>query len=123
MPREINEDGVFCPDCGDAMIRNGRTAAGVQRYKCRECKKHSSRPEVFNDDVLGAVIRDIRNGRGIYIESAADQIEKTKSWLSRVESGEISIKVKDLFEIAHAYEWRASDIVQKIEIAQLKRMA
>lgn len=27
----------ICPSCGGAMKRNGRTAAGAQRWRCRAC--------------------------------------------------------------------------------------
>ena len=31
-----------CPTCGMAMKRNGRTSAGAQRWRCRECGSSST---------------------------------------------------------------------------------
>lgn len=31
----------ICPSCGKTMKRNGRTSAGTQRWRCRECGSSS----------------------------------------------------------------------------------
>ncbi len=42
-----------CPKCGDfeQQIRNGRTAAGSQRYKCKNCKnRYTPNPQEIGYD-------------------------------------------------------------------------
>ena len=42
------ETKLFCPRCkGTALIKDGKTEAGTQRYKCKLCGKRSSGEKSF----------------------------------------------------------------------------
>lgn len=44
MPQVPDPNAPSCPVCGRLMGRNGKTAAGVQRWKCRTCKEDKTEP-------------------------------------------------------------------------------
>lgn len=53
-------NNIKCPVCGGEMVRNGKTAAGSQRWLCKSCRATSThkldnaakQPEAFLDRLL-----------------------------------------------------------------------
>lgn len=47
----------ICPSCGKAMKRNGRTSAGTQRWRCRECGASATHGNDVSGRELAAFVR------------------------------------------------------------------
>lgn len=47
----------ICPSCGKAMKRNGRTSAGSQRWRCRDCGASSTHGNDVSGRDLAAFVR------------------------------------------------------------------
>jgi transcriptional regulator with XRE-family HTH domain len=82
----------------------------------------SDRSPVASRRRLGQHLRDLRERLGLTGEEAAKAIERSTSWISRVEGGRIGIRSKELRELLDRYGVRDVNLRQELlELAEQGR--
>lgn len=62
---------------------------------------------------IGSKIRNVRKYKGITLEQLASKIHKSKATISKYETGEITLDVDTLYEIAQALELEVDQLLDK----------
>jgi transcriptional regulator with XRE-family HTH domain len=66
---------------------------------------------------LGLALRTLRQARGLTGEQAGERVERSASWISRVEGGRIGIRGRDLRDLLDLYE--VGDAARRAELLDL----
>jgi transcriptional regulator with XRE-family HTH domain len=66
---------------------------------------------------LGLALRTLRQARGLTGEQAGERVERSASWISRVEGGRIGIRGRDLRDLLDLYE--VDDAARRAELLAL----
>jgi transcriptional regulator with XRE-family HTH domain len=66
---------------------------------------------------LGLALRTLRQARGLTGEQAGERVERSASWISRVEGGRIGIRGRDLRDLLDLYE--VDDAARRAELLDL----
>jgi transcriptional regulator with XRE-family HTH domain len=66
---------------------------------------------------LGLALRTLRQARGLTGEQAGERVERSASWISRVEGGRIGIRGRDLRDLLDLYE--VDDAARRAELLSL----
>src|SRR5262245_58694697 len=64
---------------------------------------------------LGAALRTLRAESNKTFDDVAEHLERSQSWLSRVESGHIGIRNRELRDLLNLYEVRDSMLRSRLE--------
>ena len=106
-----------CPKCGHAMWRDGFDRNRRQLWRCSRCRRRLTQPlaAIRKPERIGQHLRHIRQDKKITLKDVSDQLGKSISWLSRLESGERGVGVDELFDLAAVYQTRASMILGEFE--------
>ncbi|MFC0532483.1 helix-turn-helix domain-containing protein [Phytohabitans kaempferiae] len=66
---------------------------------------------------LGVALRTLRQERGLTGEQAGERVERSASWISRVEGGRIGIRARDLRDLLDLYQ--VDDAARRAELLSL----
>nr|MDT0657868.1 helix-turn-helix transcriptional regulator [Micromonospora sp. DSM 115978] len=70
---------------------------------------------------LGLILRDLRKATGLSCLDVGQRIERSDSWVSRLENGRTGLRVRDLQELLDVYQ--VADVQTRAELEQLAREA
>jgi transcriptional regulator with XRE-family HTH domain len=65
---------------------------------------------------LGLVLRDLREARRITGEHAAREVERSASWLSRIETGRIGLRLRELHDLLDLYRVEDQQVRDELEV-------
>lgn len=77
-------------------------------------------PGIVLDQLVGKALESARKKANLNQQQAADGIEVSASSLSRLERGDYSLTVSQLFQLAHRYGVPPSDIIDDVAKAKMR---
>ncbi len=106
-----------CKKCGHSLWKDGRDRNGRQLWKCSRCKRRITEPLgiIKKPEIFGQHLRQIRINAKLTIKNVSKELKRSESWLSRIEKGDRSIAIDDLFRLAAIYQTRASNVLAEFE--------